>query len=180
MASVFGDGVGGGLVGGGHDGGVFGYGVGGGLVGGGHDEAGGGQRHDRLVGGRVFDQPGRDQRLDGVGGSGRLDLLRLGHRLGRLGLGRGRREHGTGLFGLGQGDHLRCLLHGGDLGAHHQPDLGGQEALADQRPAGLGDGVKQRGGPVVLDEQEGHGGPWLERTGQRQRIGAAKGRRTVS
>ena len=159
---------------------VVGYGVSGGLAGGGHEQAGGGQRHDRLVGGRLFHQPGGDQRPDGAGGSGRLDLLRIGHCLGRLGLGRSRREQGDGLVGLGLGDYLSCLLHGGDLGPHHQPGLGGQEALADQRAAGLGDGVKERGGPVVLDEQEGQGGPWLERIGQSPRIGAVKGRQTVS
>src|SRR6185369_16648749 len=106
---------------------VFGYGVGGGLVGGGHDEAGGGQRRDRLVGGRLFHQPGRDQCPDGVGGCGRLDPLRIGDCLGRLGLGRGRGEQGDGLFSLCLGDHLSCLLHGGDLGSHHQPGLGGKE-----------------------------------------------------
>src|SRR6202041_1743870 len=86
-------GLGGHLVGGFYGGGVFGYGVSGGLIGGGHDEAGGGQRRDRLVGGRLLHQPGRDQRLDGGGGSGRLDSLRFGHRLGRLGLGRSHSEH---------------------------------------------------------------------------------------
>ena len=117
---------------------------------------------------------------DGVGGCGRLDLLRLGHRLGRLGLGRRRRQHGSDLVGLGLGDHLRCLLHGGDLGSDHQLGLWGQEPLADQRAAGLGDGVEKRAGPVVLDEQEGHGGPWLQRTGQSPRAGRVKGRQAIS
>ena len=82
-----------------------------------------------------------------------------------------------GLIGLGLGDHRSCLFHGGDLGSHHQPGLGGQETLADQRAAGLGDGVEKRGGPVVLHEQEGQGGPRLERIGQSPRIGRVKGRR---
>src|ERR1035437_4289558 len=141
---------------------------------------GGGRGAAAPGGARLFHPPGRDQRPDGVGGSSGLDLLRIGHCQGRLGLGRGRREQGGGLFGLGLGDHLSCLLHGGDLGSHHQLGLGGQEALADQRAAGLGDGVEKRGGPVVLDEQEGHGGPWLQGIGQSACIGPVKGRGTVS
>ena len=128
----------------------------------------------------MLHQPGRDQRPDRVGGGGRLDQLRIGHCLGRLGSGPGRDEQGTGLVGLGQGDHLSCFLHGGDLGSHHQLGLGGQEALADQRAAGLGDRVEKRGGPVVLDEQEGQGGPRLKRIGQSPRIGRVKARGTIS
>ena len=158
-----------------HGSGIFGYGVRGGLSGGGRDEPGCSQGRDRLVGGRLFHQSGSDQRLDGGSSRRGLDPLRLSHCLGGFGSGRHRREQGVSLGGLSQGDYLGRLLHGGDLSPHHQPGLSGEETLADQRAASLSDGVKERGGPVMLDQQEGQSGPRRQRIGQRLRTGRVKG-----
>ena len=119
-------------------------------------------RHNHLVGGRLFHQPGRDQSPDGVGGSGRLDPLHSATASAASAWAATTASTALASSAWAWATTSAASSIGGNLGSHHQPGLGGPEALADQRAAGLGYGAKQPGGPVVLDEQEGRAVPGSE------------------
>ena len=65
-------------------------------------------------------------------------------------------RHRGRLGSLRPGDHLRGLLHRGDLGRDGQAGIPGQEVVTDQRAARGRDGIDKRPSPQVLDQQEGN------------------------
>ena len=117
-----------------------------------------------------------DQRFDGVGGRRRANCVRRRNRLGCFGLRRHGPEHCAGLGRLGRRNYLSRLLGRRDLSTSEQSGLGGQKALAQQRPAGFGDRVEQRLRPAVLNEHQRQPLARQQGFGQGQRIGGTEAR----
>ena len=92
---------------------------------------------------------GRDD-VGGLGDGGLLDELGLDERLGDL-------DGGRHLDLLGRLDGLLGLHLHAQLLADEGERVGRDHRLHQGAAAGLGDGVAQVGGPVVLDDQDGRG-----------------------
>ena len=108
------------------------------------------------------------------------DSFRSRDRLGCLGLRGHGAEQCAGFGGLRRRNHLSRLLDRRDLGAREQPGLGGEETLAQQCPAGLGDRVEEWLRPAVLNEQERKRRPRRQGFCQCPRVRGIEARRALA